>query len=301
MIHPGMAAALRVRHDRRLDCWDSASLLVWLEKRPPQRQAAESVKIAWDSPFDRVGALFGPRMGPLVGHWLRFYRRNTRTRIMYLISLPLLGFLTFQIGQRMGPYSLFVAALGHLSDGDVPGHLAHHGQSVRLRRRRVPPLLPAAHRTRRHAARRQLRRRHHRRLRPAGGAARVDRLRALSASMRACWSCWPAARSPACSCFNALGIWVTLFNPRKGNYHSSFGNDLSLGGNIVLIGGMMLAIFLPRVLYGSSRRSYRPESWWMILPLPVLAVAFYLDHSEAAGPIFMTRREQLLAVVEGRD
>ena len=40
---------------------------------------------------------------------------------------------------------------------------------------------------------------------------------------------------------NALGIWVTLFNPRKGNYNSNFGNDLSLGGNIVLIGGMLVA------------------------------------------------------------
>ena len=49
----------------------------WMEKHPPQRQVAESVKIAWDSPFDRVGALFGPRMGPLVGHWLRFYARNS--------------------------------------------------------------------------------------------------------------------------------------------------------------------------------------------------------------------------------
>src|SRR5260370_6011439 len=89
-----------------------AALLVWLEKRRPQRQVTESVKIEWDSPFDRVGAFFGPKMGPLVGHWLRFYGRNSRTRTLCLISLPLLAFLTFQVGQRMGPYSLLVAALG---------------------------------------------------------------------------------------------------------------------------------------------------------------------------------------------
>ena len=39
----------------------------------------------------------------------------------------------------------------------------------------------------------------------------------------------------------------------------------------------------------------------MFLPLPVLAVAFYLATLKAAGPIFVTRREKLLAVVEGRD
>ena len=123
-----------------------AALLVWLEKRPPQRQAAESVKIDWESPFDRVGAFFGPRMGPLVGHWLRFYVRNSRTRILCLISLPLLAFLTFQIGQRMGPRRSVRRGAGHHSDGHFPGHLAHRGESVRLRRRRLPALFPAADR-----------------------------------------------------------------------------------------------------------------------------------------------------------
>ena len=37
------------------------------------------------------------------------------------------------------------------------------------------------------------------------------------------------------------------------------------------------------------------------MPLPLLAVAFYLGTLKSAGPIFMTRREKLLAVVEGRD
>ena len=67
---------------------------------------------------------------------------------------------------------------------------------------------------------------------------------------------------------NALGIWVTLFNPRKGNYDSNFGNDLSLGGNILLIGGMMLALFLPRLLHKFQPALVSPESWWMYLPLP---------------------------------
>ena len=72
---------------------------------------------------------------------------------------------------------------------------------------------------------------------------------------------------------NALGIWVTLFNPRKGNYNSNFGNDLSLGGNILLIGGMMVAMFLPRLLHKFQPALVSPESWWMYLPLPALAFA----------------------------
>jgi hypothetical protein len=100
---------------------------------------------------------------------------------------------------------------------------------------------------------------------------------------------------------NGLGIWVTLFNPRKGNYQSNFGNDLSLGGNILLIGGMLVAMFLPRVLYKVQPSLVSPESWWMLVPLPVLAIAFYVTSLKSAGPVFISRREQLLAVVEGRN
>jgi hypothetical protein len=99
---------------------------------------------------------------------------------------------------------------------------------------------------------------------------------------------------------NALGIWVTLFNPRKGNYDSNFGNDLSLGGNILLIGGMLSSLFLPRLIHKFQPALVSPESWWMYLPLPVLAVAFYLVTLKSAGPLFVARRETLLAVVEGR-
>ena len=100
---------------------------------------------------------------------------------------------------------------------------------------------------------------------------------------------------------NGLGIWVTILNPRKGSYSSNFGNDLSLGGNIVLIGGMLLAILLPRLVYKLQPALLSPESWRIFLPLPALAFVFYRLSLQSAGPIFVTRREKLLAVVEGRN
>jgi hypothetical protein len=100
---------------------------------------------------------------------------------------------------------------------------------------------------------------------------------------------------------HGLGVWVTLYNPRKGNYTSNFGNDLSLGGNILLIGGMLLAILLPRLTYMLLPALVSPESWWIWLPMPVLALAFYRATLKSAGPVFVTRREKLLAVVEGRN
>jgi len=299
MIHPDLAG---VRGLATIMAWvlGLAALLVWLENRPPKRQVAESVKLEWDSPFDRVGALFGKDIGPLVGHWLRFYGRNGRTRTMCLVSVPILAFLTFQMSQRMGPHSLFVAALGTIPMVTFLGtsrisvnQFGYVGGA--FRRYFLLPMDPAAT------------------LRAASYAAVTIGASMLPIGLLAWMIFVPYpfdARMPAmllCTGItglfglNGLGIWVTLFNPRKGNYSSNFGNDLSLGGNILLIGGMIVAMLLPRLLYKFQPALVSPESWWMFLPLPLLAIAFYLVTLKSAGPVFVTRRERLLAIVEGRD
>ena len=65
--------------------------------------------------FDRAGRTVPAGIAPLVSHWLRFFVRNKRFRMLYLISFPLAAFLTYNIGQLpKGHGSLFVAALGTL-------------------------------------------------------------------------------------------------------------------------------------------------------------------------------------------
>jgi hypothetical protein len=277
-----------------------AALLIYLEKRPPQRQAAASVKIVWDTPFDRVGALFSPRLAPFVSHWLCFYTRNPRTRTMLAISLPLTAFLTYSTGRQIGPRGLFIAALGTLPMATFLGTARF---SVNLfgycggafRRYFLLPTNPA----------------------DALRAASYSAILMGSAILPIALTLWIAfAGLPfdlrmvlmlACSgitgllFLNTCGVWVTLFNPRKGNYFSNFGNDLPLGGNIILIGGMIFALILPRVLYKILPAAVAPENWWAFLALPILALVFYLVTLNLAGPIFNTRRERLLAVIEGRD
>jgi hypothetical protein len=60
-------------------------------------------------------------------------------------------------------------------------------------------------------------------------------------------------------------------------------------------------MLLPRLTYRLQPALVSPESWWMWVPLPLLALAFYLATLKSAGPVFATRREKLLAVVEGRN
>ena len=101
--------------------------------------------------------------------------------------------------------------------------------------------------------------------------------------------------------FHGLGLWVTLLNPRKGDYNNNFGNDLSLFGNVVLIGGIISALFTPRLINKYAHALVAPEYWWISLAAPLLAVAFFSISLGAAGPMFRDRRERLLALAEGRD
>jgi hypothetical protein len=298
MIHPTLEA---LRAIGMLMWWilGLTALLVRMENRPPQRRAAESVKMAWDGPTDRIGAWFGPELSPFVAHWLRFYLRNSRTRVLSVIAPALIIFLTTRSGQQMGPNSLFIAALGTIALTPFLGvsriALNQFGYSGgAFRRYFLLPVAPG-----------QI-------LRAASYASVTIGAAVLPVMLAVWFALAPYPLDPrmlfmlACAGvtglfgFNAMGLWVTLYNPRKGNYFSSFGNDLSLGGNIVLIGGVLVGMVLPRLLHLFAPVAVSPEGWWMAVPWPLAAAAFYFGTLRAAGPILMARREQLLAIVEGK-
>ncbi len=274
-----------------------ALVLVWIEKRPSQRQAAVTSGIRWNSPFDRAGALFGPELGPFVSYWLRFYVRNSRTRIMALIALPLFGFITVRTAERLGPNGLFVAALGTFpimtfmwTSRIAVNQFGYAGGA--FRRYFLLPVDPPAV------------------LRAASYTSLTLGAAMLSVVLLAWTVLAPLPLDPrmlvmlACSSigglllFNAAGIWITILNPRRGKYNANFGNDLSLGGNILVIGGVIAAFWLPTLLYHTWPAAVSPDSWWMLLPVPAAAAVLYAVSLRAAGPVFTARREQILGVIE---
>jgi hypothetical protein len=54
----------------------------------------------------------------------------------------------------------------------------------------------------------------------------------------------------------------------------------------------LLAKFLPAAV--------SPDHWWLILPLAAGSIVFYVISLRATGVLFLSKREELLAVVEGR-
>ena len=287
-------------------CWllGLAAALVALERRPPYTpRAAQSVAIVWDTPFERLGAFFGPRLGPLMAHWCRFYMRNTRFRTRYAIALPIAGVLIFAMGRGMGakghPGSPFGAALSAFA---ILGCMGTAQFSVNqfgyvaggFRRFFLLPVQPAA-------------------VLRAGSYTFLLMGSALILVGTLLFVLFPpfpfdarrlimlvGAAVTSSFVFLGLGLWATLFGPRCCDYYSTFGNDLSAAGNTVLIGGVLALMFGPQVIARKWPAALAPDHWWIAIPVVLLAAAFYFSSLKRAGTMLLARREKLLAIVEGK-
>ncbi len=273
-----------------------AAVLVALERRPVGRLQSARRAVAWGGPVDHVAGLFGPQMAPLVGHWLRFYLRNNRFRMMYLFSIPLAAFLTFNLSRGSALYaSSFTAAAGvfpvvaFLGTSRIAVNQYGYAGGA-FRRFFLFPTDPAA----------SLR---------AGSYSAVMLSAAMVPPAAIIWAVFAprplqlgTVLLPVIDAvtvmfwFHGAGLWTTLYGPRRGNYDKALGNDLSLAGNVVLIGTMLGCVLLPLAL----GPVVAPGNWWMALGPAALAVGFYAASLRGTSAAFPGRRERLLAVVEGR-
>jgi len=278
-----------------------AAALVALEKRPPERQTVQQGAIRWDTPYDRMARLFGPKNAPLAAHWMRFCLRNSRFRTLYLLSLPLGVFLTFNMGMRgRGGIGLFAAALGTFPwitfIGTSRIAVNQYGYTDgAFRRFFLLPSSPAA----------SLRTGSYvsvffgSLLLPVGAILWcIFAPRPFDFRLLAMLLCTGAAGLFA---LHAAGLWATIFGPRKGSYNAGFGNDMSAVGNTVVIGGVLIFMLLPVALKHYAPWALNPDSWWWPPALALAAFAAYLFSLRAVSTLFPGRRERLMAIVEGRD
>jgi hypothetical protein len=273
--------------------------IVFLMERFPQAPRTIAKAAArWDSPYDRAAAIFGPEYGPLVGKTLRYCLRNNRVRYNLLLAVPILGFLVYTQSRHLGPTGVFVwavavfAVLGFIGTASIAvNQFGFDGGG--FRRYFLLPGSPAA------AVR-------------ASSFTMLLMGAALIPVGFIFWFAWDPVPTDArmfvmlissafggLLFFNALGLWTTLLTPRRVPFTANFGNQLSLGGNIVVIGGI-LAVML---LAGIVSREYTDlvmAEWWLIPAFLALSAVFYAATLNACARVFLARRERLLGIIEGR-
>jgi hypothetical protein len=286
--------------------WSAAllALLAALERWPQKTAVAHSTKVVWEDRMDRLAAIFGPQTGPLVAHWLRFYWRNNRFRTIYPLALPLAAFMLFFFSRQNRPGSPFSGGPFPLALG-VFGIVAFAGTGQfavnqfgyvggGFRRFLLLPTDPAA------AFR-------------AGSYMFVSLSAMLIFPALLLWSLFAPIPSTARTLamlagfsltslflFHGIALWTSILAARRGKYTQSFGNDLSFAGNIVVIGGMLTLLFGPQVLAKMQPAFLSPAIWWTTPLTAVAAVVFYFASLRFTTALFRKRREQLMALLEGK-
>ncbi len=286
-----------------------AVLLLWiaalaagvtaLERRPPRVRAVRAGRIRWDTPFERLGALFGPGYGPLVTLWLQFLFRCRRFKITYLMSVPLLPFLMYVWTKDSSKGQPFMLAIGIFAiSGLAPagafvvnqfGYVGHG-----FRRYFLFPIDPGA----------------------ALRASSVALLALSSASLAVAAGAWAVIGPPGyglrgfamlasaglCGLFlfHSVGLWCTLYGARRCDPNRTMGNDLSLAGNLVVIGGMMTGLMGPMIASRAFKISLTPDNWWRMALLTGMSGCVYVFSVGRASGALPGRRESMLAIVDGR-
>jgi hypothetical protein len=282
-------------------CWllALAAALIVLERRPPRAAVAQTSRIRWGTPFERAGAMFPAPTGPLVTHWLQFLFRCKRFKLSYLMSLPLVPFLLLFWTRQMGKADPFAMAAGVFAvSGLAPAaafvvnQFGYVGSG--FRRYFLFPIDPGA----------------------AFRACSCVLMALCSVYILLAALAWvlfgPGGHDPRTMVmliasgafglfgFHGAGLWITLYGPRRCDPNKTMGNDLSLAGNIAVMGGMLSLLMGPMIVSRIWKHAIDPADWWGVVILAALAAGFYFASLRRATAMLPSRRERLLAVVEGR-
>lgn len=276
------------------------TVLVLLDRRPLPTRSARGDVAKWDSAYDRAAAMFPRLWEPLVGRALRYYLRSPGVRVSLIVTLPVMGLvLRGGTGSEDAAASLFSRALVFAPIGAsmVTAAFATNAfgyDASGLRRLLLCPVPPGL-------------------ILRTLAVVPLMLGTAFTWVMAAAWMAWrPVPTGPGMLTmliayaltgmlvFNAILLWPSVLAPRRVPYDQKFRNEASFGGQVGVMGGMLLLVAVPmliRVLLMGE--SIADEWWWPLAALP-LALVFYVVMLFGAERALARRREPLVFVVEGR-
>jgi hypothetical protein len=275
-----------------------AWLLVVFDRVPARSRTIPGARPVWDGPWDRVGALFGPAVGPLVAKMLRYYTRSPQVRWNFPFVLPVLIAGTLQLAREGERMDLFlyppgaIAVVGFMCTGAMTLNLFGF-DGAGFRRYFLLPAGPALV------------------LRAATIVALIPGAVLVILALVA-WILFPPLPTDAhmvvmlaSSGFGglffsqALSIWIAVLWPRPARFSVTFGNRLSAAGGIALCGGVCALFGLPLCLHAIGAGVVL--RYWMAWPILMLvSIAWYVLAQTLAARVFVRRRERMLGIIEAQ-
>lgn len=294
----GAGAAKSLLNLALLGGWGLLMLMVagWSEARPALSPRASRGAIDWENGYDRAAALAGERYAALVGKALRYNLRSNRVRLG-LASAPLFAFIGRLMTLNDQGSNEFYFALAFFTflgfSGPSSVTLNQFGSDGAGARRYA--LLPSSFATTVRAGS----------LVGLGlGALIVPPTIALWTLVTASEIEWrmivmlTGSSLAGLFVFNALGIWTTIYTPRRVEFTTMLGNQLSFAANLVVAGGMV-AIF---VIYFGLMFLRIPLAavldWWGLpMAMTLAALLFYLFSWRVIELAAEAHRDRIIDVV----
>ncbi|HKX27486.1 MAG TPA: hypothetical protein VJ302_07330 [Blastocatellia bacterium] len=314
---PGAAAAMMAGEDGSKLLGGLGLLLFWcivliyalsrIENRSPVSPVAAAGNITWNDFYDQLGNLLGGKYGPLLSKSLRYHLRCNLIRFSLITSpiIVLMGkFLipshrrfAYQNGEGIDRFFLVSLAMFFIMSSATGAALMLNlfgYDNAGIRRYAILPTSFAD----------ALR---------AGSLASLL-LRAVTVLVAfALWLTFYATETvtwqmivmilsialASLFLFNTFGLGTSIFSPKRLDFDAMWNNRLSLGANLVIIGGILLPFWSAMVLAERINQEVFVGFWWLACLILVLCAGFYLFVLSVIDRPLRSRRERLINLIAG--
>ncbi len=305
---PGVAAAMIAGDDLVRVLGGCSLLLFWcialayilnrLERQPQIQQTAVAGSISWDDLYDRIGDLLGGKYGALVSKSLRYHLRCNLVRFSLVTSpvIVLMGKFLFpgSSSERFFLISLTMFFIMSSATGAALMLNLFGYDDAGIRRYAILPISFAD----------ALR---------AGSFASLLLRAAMIFVAFALWLMfyvrefvtWQMAvmilsiALASLFLFNALGLFTSVFSPKRGDFEAMWNNRLSFGANVVMIGGILVPFWGTMVLADRISQSLFLRFWWIPCLILTLCAGFYVLTLRIIDQPLKSRREKLINLIAG--
>lgn len=280
--------------------------LLWilekLENRPMTTVQATAGNIVWQDFYDHlgdlVGKLFGKRYAPLVSKSLRYHMRCNMIRFS-LITAPVVVLIGKYMIPHRGQFGYFVVSLAMffvMSSATAAAMMlnAFGYDDAGIRRYAVLPMsfveaLRAINLTS---------------LLLRGVAVFVSFALWLLFYSREVisWQMLAMMFSTALASlflYNAAGFWTSILSPKSMDFDAMWGNRLSFGANVVIIGGVLVPFWALTMLTNRAGQAMVLRLWWIPLLLLFVCVGLYALSFLTVERTLLKRRERLITLIAG--
>lgn len=278
-------------------CIAQTAVLNWLERLPPVSDNPTRGGIRWNDGYDRVASLFGRKYGPHVGKALRYNLRCNLIRFS-LITSPLLVILGKYMmpgrspdGELIITLALFFITSSATGAAMMLNLLGFEEAGIR-RYALGPSTLTTALRAGSLAS-----------LTLRGGAMGMAFLLWVMVShtivnVRALLVVLGVVLG-SLFLFNGFGLWTSVISIKRANFESMWNNRLSLGANIVMLGGSVTPYVIAIILSERIEPETIFQFWWIPALLMLAGMAFYAFSFFAIEPVLESRRESIINLIAG--